>query len=237
VTDERPYADRGRIPLALRPFGRSRLGAPLLVTEPAAGAGGLLVKAGIHGEEPETTVLLSRALRTIAPDALRCAVVPCANPDGIALGTRGNAAGVDLNRNFPASGWSDAEPVHRWQPDRPQEVRLSPGEAPVSEPETRALLGLFAELSITVVVTLHTPLACVESYRRGPLARRLAERSGLPLIEKVDYETPGSLANWGAEHGVDVITYELEHATRPQITERHLPVVIDLLTGAIGPVG
>ena len=33
--------------------------------------------------------------------------IPCLNPDGMALGTRTNANGVDLNRNFPTKNWGE----------------------------------------------------------------------------------------------------------------------------------
>jgi protein MpaA len=228
----RPHRERGTLPLGLREYGRSRLGAPLQVAVPPGGHGGLLVKAGTHGEEPETTVLLSRALRTLPPGALRPAVVPCANPDGTALGTRGNAAGVDLNRNFPAEGWNGSPILHRWMPDRRQEVLLGAGERPASEPETAALIRLVAELGIRTVVTVHSPLELVEDYRSTALGRWLAERSDMPLIEHVDYATPGSMADWGAANDVNVITYELEHASRPALMERHFDVLVDLLAGA-----
>ena len=53
---------RGIIQLPSLEYGRSVLGAPLLYY-PCKSECKLLVMAGIHGEEPETTFLLSRVLR------------------------------------------------------------------------------------------------------------------------------------------------------------------------------
>ena len=33
--------------------------------------------------------------------------IPCLNPDGMQLGRRTNANGVDLNRNFPTKNWGE----------------------------------------------------------------------------------------------------------------------------------
>jgi len=97
VSEAVPLARRGRVEHPVRAFGASREGVPLRVWGPTA-AGTPLVFAAIHGSEPETTVALSAALRTLASPALRCAVVLALNPDGLLRGTRGNGQGVDLNR-------------------------------------------------------------------------------------------------------------------------------------------
>jgi protein MpaA len=190
----------------------------------------LLVFAGIHGEEPETTVALSRALRHLAIPSPHCAVVLAANPDGLIRGTRGNARGVELNRNFPTRDWRPGPVAHRSTLEDPRDVELSPGAAPGSEPETRALLELIRGLEPEQVVALHAPLACIDDPLRSPLGQWLAERTGLPLVEDVGYPTPGSFGTWGAEQGLPVVTYELPLTTTDALVQHHVPVLVELLT-------
>lgn len=225
----RPRSQWGTIPLLSDVYGRSHLGAPLEVWRPA-GACRLLVFAGIHGEEPETTFALSRALRRLVVASPHCAVVLAANPDGLIRGTRGNARGVELNRNFPTRDWRPDPVAHRSTLEDPRDVELSPGEAPGSEPETRALLELIRELEPEQVVALHAPLACIDDPHRSPLGQWLAERTGLSLVEDVGYPTPGSFGTWGAEQGLPVVTYEFPLTTTDALVQHHVPVLVELLT-------
>ena len=117
----RPRQDIGTIPFEPEIYGRSHLGLPLEVWPPS-GPCKLLIHAGIHGEEGETTVALSRALRALPERSPSCAVVLAANPDGLVRGTRGNARGVDLNRNFPTKDWSPEPVKHRSTLELPRDV-------------------------------------------------------------------------------------------------------------------
>ncbi len=192
----------------------------------------ILVFAGIHGDEPETTGVLSKAMRRVMDPPEACAVVLAANPDGLVRGTRGNALGVELNRNFPTRDWRPDPVAHRATLDGPREVLLSPGEERASEPETRALIALVEELEPETVVALHAPLGCIDDPQRGPLARWLAEATGLPLVEDVGYPTPGSFGTWAAERDLSVVTYELPLASPDDLARTHVPVLVDLLTRA-----
>lgn len=213
-------------------YGRSREGSALMVFLPREGLPEILVLAAIHGDEPETTVVASEALRAVRTESLKNAVVLCANPDGIARGTRGNARGVDLNRNFPASNWS-AEMVHfKGRREGPRDIEISPGERAGSEPETRALIALLDRLRPRAVVAMHGALACIDDPDSSPLALWLADRTELPL-DPVTYPTPGSFGSWAKERGLPVVTWELEPASLYDLKERHVPVLIDLLTGAV----
>jgi len=225
----RPRPEWGTLSLEPDIYGRSQLGLPLEVWRPQDDCK-LLVFAGIHGEEPETTLTLSRALRQLSAPSTQCAVVLAANPDGLTRGTRGNARGVDLNRNFPATNWQPDPVPYRSTLDDPRDVVLSPGEHPGSEPETIALMSLIEELKPATVVALHAPLACIDEQSQSPLGAWLAERTGLPPASGVGYPTPGSFGSWGAEQGLAVVTYEFPLASADALVREHVPVLVELLT-------
>lgn len=218
----------GTIEWAPTTYGRSVLGLPLEVWRPTKQCK-LLIFAAIHGEEPETTYALSRALRQLTEPPEHCAVVLAANPDGLVRGTRGNAHGVDLNRNFPSKDWQPNPVTHRSTIEDKSDILLTTGERPASEPETQALLGLIGELKPRAVVALHAPLACIDDANDSVLGRRLAQRTAMPLVRDVGYPTPGSFGSWGSDNGVPVVTYEFPLAATEVLMRDHVPVLVELL--------
>jgi protein MpaA len=227
----RPRQQQGTILWDPATYGRSHLGLPLEVWRPT-GRCTLLMFAAIHGEESETTGALSRALRHLSTPSPHCAVVLAANPDGLIRGTRGNARGVELNRNFPTSDWQPDPVAHRATLEEPRDVLLSPGARPGSEPETRALIELITDLAPQIVIALHAPLGCIDDRNQSPLGRWLAAKTGMPLVTDVGYPTPGSFGTWGAERGVPVITYEFPLASPDALAREHVPALVELLTRA-----
>ena len=186
--------------------------------------------AGIHGEEPETTYALSRALRQLTERSPHCAVVLAANPDGLIRGTRGNARGVDLNRNFPTKDWRPGTVTHRSTIEDASDILLSTGSHAASEPETQALMSLIETLSPGCAIALHAPLACIDDANASPLGERLAQRTNLPFVRDVGYATPGSFGTWGGERRLPVITYEFALASTEQQMRDHVPILVELLT-------
>jgi hypothetical protein len=84
-------------------FGTVR-GYPLLaLTKPAPADGrpAVYLSAGIHGDEPASPLALLRLLEAGTFDArANWYLCPLLNPTGLAAGTRENAEGVDLNRDY-----------------------------------------------------------------------------------------------------------------------------------------
>lgn len=226
-----PRHDRGVIRRFHETYGTSVEGVPLTVYLPESGSAEVLILAAIHGDESETTVVVSEALRCLPAGALQAAVILCGNPDGLLRGTRGNACGVDLNRNFPTANWSP-DPVHyKSRANDARDIALSPGAAPASEPETQALIALIEKLNPRAVVTLHSALACVDDSGASHLGRQLADRCALPFLTEIGYPTPGSMGTWASERGLNLVTLELEDASLYTLKDRHVPIMIDLMTG------
>jgi murein peptide amidase A len=225
--------DRGMIRHATSVYGASLEGVPLTAYLPDNGRAEIVVLASIHGDEPETTVVVSEALRCILRGDLQAAVILCGNPDGMLRGTRGNGRGVDLNRNFPTSNWSPDPVCYKTRANDARDIALSPGAEPASEPETRALLALFERLNPRAVVSLHAALACIDDAEGSHLGRQLAARCALPLLTEIGYPTPGSMGTWATEQRLTLVTWELEAASLYDLKDRHVPILTDLMTGRI----
>lgn len=222
--------DRGVIRHTGSHYGTSVDGLPLTVYLPENSAD-LLILAAIHGDESETTVAVSEALRCLPKGELKAAVILCGNPDGMLRGTRGNARGVDLNRNFPTSNWRPDLVYYKSRANDARDQALSPGTAPASEPETIALLSLIDRIQPRAVVSLHSALACVDDSGASHLGKQLADRCALPFLTDIGYPTPGSMGTWASERGLNLVTLELEDASLYTLKDRHVPILLDLMTG------
>ena len=227
--------DRGVLHTTPIVIGRSVLGAPIELFLPEEGGIDLLLIAGIHGEESDGTILLSRTLRSLTKPLSRCGVILSLNPDGVSRGTRGNARGVDLNRNFPASNWTPGNVLHRWSHGGEQLVRLSTGTYAGSEPETQALLGVIDRFQPREVIAIHGPLACVDDPLLSPRGRWLAQRTGLPLVSEIGYPTPGSFGTWATAQKLSVITWEFPAESVWHLTERYGPIIAELMSNSLRP--
>lgn len=102
-------------------------------------------------------------------DELEIHTVPIVNPDGYVAGTRGNALGVNLNRNYDidwgnplgASNGVMGTLAHATDKSMPSVAIVAEncGTGPFSEPETQAMKALLDEIGPRLVgyLTYHTP--------------------------------------------------------------------------------
>ncbi len=144
----------------------------------------------IHGNENATTEVLIRLIDHIVNkyangdtyikslvDNRYIVIIPMMNPDGVALDTRENANGVDLNRNFSVE-WT-LEPDH--------------GSAPFSEQESTSIKDYSDLIIFHSSITFHTGAVIVnmpfdyasEHYGTGitPLESSLVEHLALKYTE------------------------------------------------------
>jgi murein peptide amidase A len=129
----------------------------------------LLVVGCIHGNECAGLAIARALERLPTPAVLDLWVVENLNPDGYVAGTRQNAHGVDLNRNFP----------YAW---RPLGGIYNSGPRPLSEPESRIALHLILRVRPRISIWFHQHERLVdESGGNIAVERRFSQLVDLPL--------------------------------------------------------
>jgi protein MpaA len=166
-------------------IGHSVQGRPIVLIRNAAAdaAVKVLVVGDTHGNEQAGMRVTRRLVERDTPAEVELLVVPTINPDGVVARIRGNAHGVDLNRNFPF-GWR----------------LLTGGEysgpRPLSEPESRAAQRLILRERPDVTIWFHQPFGLVDRPNGNPFAAlRFADLIDLPLV-RLPGPYPGSISRW-----------------------------------------
>ncbi len=171
-------------PDATTVIGHSAEGKPIRAQRigPPGARVKLMVVGAVHGNEPAGKAVIARLRRARPPRGTALWLVEDANPDGSAAGSRHNARGVDLNRNFP----------YRW---RLQDGVYESGPGPASEPETQALQRFIERVRPRVTLWYHQALRMVvKSGGDAELQRLYSRRSGLPRRALPAYR--GTATSW-----------------------------------------
>ena len=166
-------------------IGRSVLRRPIVVHrvgDPAASVH-VLVVGCIHGDECAAFPVIDRLRRSAPIPGVELWVVPSVNPDGRRAGTRGNAHGADLNRNFSVA-WRRIG----------RSSRYYSGPRPFSEPESRVVRDLIVRTAPSLSIWFHQPERNVRDPDRSPQARRYAGLVGLPFLPLP--APPGTATEW-----------------------------------------
>ncbi|MFT5681413.1 MAG: protein MpaA, partial [Myxococcota bacterium] len=127
------------------------------------------------------------------------------NPDGRAADSRFNAAGIDLNRNYPLA--FEAAKRH--------------STAPLDQPESILLAAQLDALKPALVIVAHSwPEKHFINYD-GPaadLAAQFSALSGYPVVPSDGFHpTPGSLGSWvGLGMKIPILTLEHQRGDDPK---------------------
>jgi hypothetical protein len=227
-------------------IGASQDGAPLTLYTLGDSPRRVLLIGGQHGGPEANTVELVDGLLEYfdgnpgdVPPGIELDILPVANPDGLARGSRQFSDGVDPDRNWGGSDWKtdayDSNAVFR--------IGLG-GPAPFSAPETQALANWVLTSRPTFIVNYHSAGGFMFGARdgfAGDLSGTYAQASGYwwpqPGVSgqrsPLPYAASGSMNVWLRETGIPAILVELTTPRTVEI-ERNLAGIQSVLADLAG---
>jgi len=157
-------------------IGHSVRGRPIVAYERGYRSAPVTLVVGvIHGTETAGLKVVAQLQKVPLKRHAHLWLVPTVNPDGLAAGTRENARGVDLNRNWPAAWVNEGRP---WS-------GTYSGQRPMSEPENRAMRRFILRVRPALTIWYHQPLDLV--YGSDPhvkVLRHYARLTGFPYVRR-----------------------------------------------------
>ena len=202
--------------LGLTPQGR-----PVEVVQFGDGPRKLVVVGNTHGGPEANTYRLVNELidhfhanPTQVPTSVRLFFIPSLNPDGLALGSRFDAAGVDLNRNMNTN--LDACPENDWRPSVQGARGLvsdTGGPYADSQTETRLIRAFLLDAAGAIFIHSNAGLVFPATCQHDPsiaLAATYAAAAGYTYSRFwSNYTITGGMHDWAGSLGIASITPEL----------------------------
>lgn len=212
-------------------LGTSGQGRPIEVLRIGDGPRKLVVVGATHGGAEANTHQLT--LQLIAhfeanpqqvPPEVRLYFIPVLNPDGLALDSRFDGAGVDLNRNMNTS--FDACPENDWRTTvfgARGLISDTGGAFPESQPESRLIRNFLLDASGAIFLHSNAGLVFPASCEHPPsirMARRYAEAAGYVYARYwSSYQITGGMHDWAGSLGIAAITPELVTGDQPEFAQ------------------
>ena len=186
-----------------------------------------LVVGVIHGNETAGLAVIRRLRTMPIPAGVHLWLVPTVNPDGLAAGTRQNAHGVDLNRNWPVDWKHNGVPWDGYYS----------GPWPMSEPENRGMRALILRVRPALTIWYHQPLDVVYgSDQHVAVLKRYARLTGWPYKRLT--APPGAATRWERVHfpnGAHFVVEFKAGSISAAVARRHAAAVIKLALGLRPP--
>lgn len=204
-----------------RVIGTSVQGRQIVAHRVGSGRLRVVVIGVIHGDEDAGLAITDLLQRAAPPAGVELWIVPTMNPDGTALGIRGNANRVDLNRNFPYKWAAMGEPGY-WQ---------YAGPSRASEPETVAMTAFLRDLKPALGIWYHQDLFMISpgTGLDGRIRAHYARATGLPLKRITGGTYTGVAATWQRStiRGALAFVVELGPTLSPADAAVHAAAVLD----------